>query len=473
MSHIVIPYQQRLNDGRQVWINGKIVERLDEHEAFKGTVQTIQSLLDLQQSEAIKSLLTYETEDGFNAHLSFLVPRTHEDLEKKRKAYQIWVDQTFGVMSRLSEYSRSLFVGWYANRAELDGFAPGIAEKLENNYYRSRKLDLLSTAAAQDTQKNRSQTIEEKDNGNLRIVNKTSEGIIVRGAKTIATAAPYVDELLISSFHKRGEHERDLANVFLVPTASKGLHIVCRESFADSRREDHPLSYRYDEMDAVLIFDDVLVPWEKVLVHENPELAWKLRNDLPSALLSQHQTVVRLVSKLESITAIGNALAETAGATEFLHVKEKLAELIIQVETIKGLLVASEYKAASHNGILLPNADFLTTARNLGTRFYPRAVEILQQIGAGGLLQVPSAIQELNGPIGSLLQKYYVGTTTNAAERTQLIKLAWDLIGSPLGARHELYERFYSGDPVRTYAAQYQTYSKKEQLVNFAYELVK
>jgi 4-hydroxyphenylacetate 3-monooxygenase len=171
--------------------------------------------------------------------------------------------------------------------------------------------------------------------------------------------------------------------------------------------------------------------------------------------------------------AIGNEIAETAGATQFLHVKEKLAELIIQLETIKALLVASEQKAKLYNGILLPNQDSLTTARNLGTRYYPRALEILQQIGAGGLLQVPSRIEDLDGELGSLLQQYFKGTDTSAKERTQLIKLAWDIIGSPLAARHELYERFYSGDPVRTFAAQSNAYQNKQQLIDYAYEAIK
>lgn len=468
-----IPYFQRLNDGRKVWIDGEVVEKLEHHEAFKGTVHSIQSLLQKQTEAQTASLLTYKTEEGTDAHLSFLIPRSKEDLERKRLAYQFWADQTFGVMSRLSEYSRSIFVGWYANRDELEIASPGISKKLEQYYLKSRNQDLLSTVAAHDPQKNRSKTVEEIENGMLKTVRKNSDGIIVRGAKMIATAAPYVDELLITSYHKRGENERELANVFLVPTSAEGLHIVCRESFADNRLEDHPLSARFDEMDAVLIFDDVFIPWERVIVHENPELAWQLRMDTPSSLLSQHQTVVRLVSKLEGIVAIGNELAETAGATQFLHVKEKLAELIIQLESIKALLVASEYKAKMYNGILLPNQDFLTTARNLGTRYYPRALEILQQIGAGGLLQVPSTMKELNGPIGSYLKAYYKGTYSNAEERTQFIKLAWDMIGSPLGARHELYERFYSGDPVRTYAAQYQKYENKQNLIQYAYELIK
>lgn len=464
-------YKDRLNDGRQVWIDGERVTNIVEHPAFKGTIKTIDALLSLQKHEK-KDELTYETENGQRAHLSFLVPTTLEHLKQKNGAYQLWADETFGIMSRLSEYSRALFTGWYGNRQTINSLVPGISEKLEKLYLHSRNHDLLSTVVAQDVQKNRSKSLIDIDQGQLRIVGKNEDGVIVSGAKSIATAAPYVDEFIISSFHKRSNDEEALANVFYIPASLEGLHIVCRPSFASDERDNQPLSARYDEMDAVLIFDHVFIPWEHVLVYEDPENAWQLQKDVAGSLLSQHQTVVRLVSKLKSVASLGIAIAKTAGASEFLHVKGKLAELLIQIETIQGLLTASEETAQLYNGILLPNGRFLATARNLGTRYYPKSIEILQQIGASGLLQVPSKLSELDGPIGELMKSYFSGTTTDAYERSKLMKIAWDLIGSPLGARHELYERFYSGDPVRTYAAQYQNYSEKRSLVNLVNQLI-
>ncbi|MCM3311395.1 MULTISPECIES: 4-hydroxyphenylacetate 3-hydroxylase family protein [Shouchella] len=463
-----LQYQQRLNDGRNVWLHGEIITDIATHPDFRGTINTIDSLLQLQTKQATKASLMYQTDEGKSAHLSYLIPRSKEDLAKKRQAYQLWADETFGVMSRLSEYSRSLITGWYANRSAYASTHPEFVKKIEHYYRQSRDFDLLSTAAGHDPQIDRSKQHRSDNSTILHVAKKTEQGVFVKGAKMIATAAPYVDELLIFSYHRRSEKEKAFANVFVVPTNANGLQIVCRESFAKQDITDHPISSQFDEMDAVLVFDNVFIPWERVLVYEDPDLAWKLRTDRASALLSQHQTVVRLVSKLESLVAIGDELAETAGVTTFLHVKEKLAELIIQLESIKALLYASEQKAAFHNGVLLPDQDSLATARNLGTRFYPRALEIIQQVGAGGLLQSPSQTAELNGPIGSLLKKYYKGTHTSAKERTALMKLTWDLVGSSLASRHELYERFYSGDPVRTYAVQYNTYQRKQQLIDFA-----
>ncbi|MBY0598382.1 4-hydroxyphenylacetate 3-hydroxylase [Bacillus bingmayongensis] len=458
-------YLSRLNDGRNVWLQGELVKNIDTHPAFEGTIQTFAKLLDMQNHAETRDKLTFILDENKDrANLAFLVPKTTEDLARKREAYKVWSDATFGVMSRLSEYSRSLITGWYASRHRLGKNVNHFAEKIERYYQKSCVLDLLSTTAVHDPQIDRSKKASEMIDPYtmVRIVKETEDGIVVRGAKMIATAAPYVDELLVFPYHKRPQEDTRYATMFAVSVNTPGVHIVCRESFASEYEEDHPLSARFDEMDSVVIFEDVLIPWERVFIKDDPEAIWKTRTDPVVSALSQHQTVVRLISKLEFITALGNEIAVSIGVTQFLHVKEKLAELIMQLETIKALLLTAEHQAKIYEGIFLPAIVPLTTARNLGTRFYPRAIEILQQIGAGGLLQLPSELQELQGPIGHLLHRYYNGADRNAEKKVRLFKLAWDIIGSPLGARHELYERYYSGDPVRTFAAQYQGYDTKK-----------
>ncbi|RLL47057.1 4-hydroxyphenylacetate 3-hydroxylase [Oceanobacillus piezotolerans] len=462
--------QDRLQDGRNVWYGGERVTHLVKHHAFKGTIQTIDRLLSLQHGE-LKEQLTFQSELNEPAHLSFLVPQHEQHLLQKARAYEIWVDATFGMMSRLSEYSREITTGWYANRNHLATIAPHIDTKLEAIYKNSRSHDLLSTVAAQDLQRNRSKSDTEQ-HGQLRIVKKTTEGVIVRGAKTIATAAPYVDEFIISSFHKRSDEQQALANVFIIPANLNGLQIICRQSFAHENKVNNPLSARFDEMDAVLIFENVLIPWELVLVHEDPDVAWQLQQDPIASALSQHQTVVRLVSKLKSVTAIALGLAKSADVTQFLHVQNMLAELIMQVETIQALLRTAQHLATEHNGVYIPNKQYLATARNLGTVYYPKGIDLIQQIGASGLLQSPATVEELQK--FPEWQPYFTASDEfDSNKRTLLNKLAWDFFGSSLGSRHELYERFYSGDPVRTYANYYNQHPQQQALEEFATSIFK
>ncbi|WP_241236279.1 4-hydroxyphenylacetate 3-hydroxylase family protein [Brevibacillus marinus] len=462
MSRSREEYLSRLRDGRTVWLGNQRVEDVASHPAFRGTVDTVASLLELQDHPDWRETLTFPLPpSGIRAHMAFLVPDRQSDIRRRRRAFEIWANRTLGVMSRLSEYSRSLVTGWYADRYLLGDSVPHFAEKIERYYRESCRADWLSTAAGHDPQVDRSKKSAEWEDADLcvHIVRETQDGIIVRGAKMLATAAPYVDEVIIFPFHRRTQDERRYATMFAVALNTPGVHVVCRENFSSASPENHPLSARFDEMDAVLIFEDALIPWERVFIRDDPEAVWRVRTSPAASALSQHQTVVRLLSKLETVAVVALELADVVGAKGFLHVQEKLGELIIQVETIRGLLDASELAAsANQEGIWLPDPRYLTAARNLGTRFYPRALEILQQIGAGGFLQVPADVQAFAGPLGDLLQRYYRGADRGAVERARLFKLAWDLIGSPLGARHELYERFYSGDPVRTYAAQYVNY---------------
>lgn len=469
-------YRSRLHDGRKVWIEGREVESIPDHPAFRGVVGTVASLLDLQAAPGTRETLTFPSPTtGRPVNAAFLLPERKEDIARRREAFRVWSDATFGMMSRLSEYSRSLLTGWYASRHRLGTSADRFADKVADYFTESRERDWLSTTAFHDPQIDRSRGPAEASDPDayLRIVRENRSGIWVRGAKMIATAAPYVDEVFVYPFHRRSGEDKLYATMLAIPVATPGLHLICRESFASDRSEDHPLSAHYDEMDAVLLFDDVFVPWERVFIKDDPEAIWKMRADPAVVALSHHQTIVRLISKLTFVSALAHELVTSIGVARHLHVQEKLGELLAQLNTIKALLTASEELAGRDEtaGVWLPAIQPLTTARNLGSGYYPRAIAILRQLGAGGLLQTPSTLEELNGPLARLLNKYYRGASIDALERTRLFKLAWDLIASPLGSRHELYEIFYSGDPVRNYAAQYAAYDK-EKLTAPVWELV-
>lgn len=465
-----------LNDGRQVWLGGTTIANLPQHPAFKGTLETIRTLFDQLDDPEERDKVGYPVPGSSRyAHSAFLVPYTHEELRKRHEAFAYWSGHTHGMMSRLSDYARSLVTGWYAARRELSRLDSGFADKIQRYYDQARDEDRFLTTAIIDPQIDRSSGLEDKRIAErfLHIVRETSEGIVLRGAKMIATAAPYTHDFVIFSFLQFQADQQKHAHVLLVPANSPGLHIVCRESFADSREQDHILSSRYDEMDAVLFFDDVLVPWERVLLHGDTDKVLALRAHRTANGLAFHQNVVRYVAKLEFVTGVAFAVAQSIGADGFLHVQEKLGELLTQIDVIKALALASEAEAKPDEaGVLVPELSYIHTARNIGTRFYPRAIEILQQIGGGGFVQAPSGMEDFYGPISGLMHLYFEGAAVSAEKKVQLYKLAWDLIGSPLGARHELYERFYAGDPVRNYAAQYAAMDK-QTLTDPVWRLIK
>ncbi|MBN2910045.1 4-hydroxyphenylacetate 3-hydroxylase [Polycladomyces sp. WAk] len=456
-----------LQDGRTVWLDNEKVENVAAHPAFQGTLNTLRQLFDTLNDPETRDRVGFQSpKTGEYVHNAYLVPTSMDDIKRRTVAFELWDRRTHGVMSRLSEYARSLVTGWYAARERYQVFDRHFAEKITEYYEEARDHHRFVTTALLDPQIDRSKgPSEQKDpDAFLRIVRKTEDGVILRGAKMIATAAPYTHDFLVYPFHRIQQGDLEHAHMMIIPANTPGLHIVCRESFSSEQAEDHPISSRYDEMDAILLFDDAFVPWERVFLHDNPEAVWQLRMDETANSLAYHSTVVRLLVKLEFVAGVAFAIADVIGANHHLHVQEKLGEIVIQIETIRALLHASEAGARPDEfGTWLPDLTPIETARNLGPRYYPRAIEILQQIGAGGFIQVPSKIEQIHGELAGLIRKYYRGAKADAESRIRLFKLAWDLIGSPLGSRHELYERFYLGDPVRTYANQYLN-CKKERL---------
>ncbi|WP_248928036.1 4-hydroxyphenylacetate 3-hydroxylase family protein [Paenibacillus hamazuiensis] len=452
-------FVESLRDGRNVWLDGKRVEDITVHPAFAGTLHTLKKLFDMLSEPGVQEKIGFRSPGtGEYVHNAFLVPTAPEHLKQRKEAFKIWADATYGVMSRLSEFGRTLITSWHATSDLFRPFDGQYPEKIRRYYEWARDEDRFIIQAFGNPQIDRSKDaagVSDED-AHLRIVRETSEGVYIKGAKTVATGAPYAHDLIIAPNYRIEDTHPEYAHALIVPLNAQGLHMICRSSYASTDSDEYPISARFDEMDAVIVFDDVFIPWERVLLHRNPEAVWKFYNSLKSNALTFHQTVVRLVSKLEFIAGLGFAIAEAIGVHRFLNVQEKLGELITQVETIKGLLHASELAPRRDDfGMLTPSPVPLQTARNLGMRFYPRAIEILQQIGAGGYTQTPSTTVENGGDIRPYLEAYYRGANISASDKIKLFKAAWDIVGSPLGSRHELYERFYAGDPSRMYAIQY------------------
>lgn len=454
-----------LQDGRSVWLKGKQID-VTKNESFKGTLATITDLYDLFKDPTHQQLVGYlSPKTNMWVHTAFLVPKSYEDILKRRTAFETWSQRTDGVMSRLSDYARSRLTGWYAYRELYKEYDPQFPNKIASYYEKARDQHRFISVVQRDPQINRSAQHSDDINelGLLRMTRKTTDGIFLSVAKMIGTASPYSNDLLIYPVTRLKREQSSLAHFLIVAANSPGLHMICRESFAtdSTQKVDYPISSKYDEMDALLIFDDVFVPWEHVLLYDNPEALWKLKSDVASNSLAYHQAVVRLLIKLEFVTAIACEMAEAIGAESYLHVQEKLGELIMQIETIRALVLSSEREGKlDEHKTYLPNFKYIETARNLGSKYYPRAIEILQLIGAGGFIQLPSSVEDFQSPLSHLLERYFKGANISAEHKTKLFKLAWDIIGSPLGSRHELYERFYAGDPIRNIANQYINYDK-------------
>ena len=235
-----------------------------------------------------------------------------------------------------------------------------------------------------------------------------------------------------------------------IPNNTAGLRFICRESVDYGRSHfDHPLGSRFEEMDAVVVFDDVFVPWEQVFLYRDVSKCNQAYARTGAVAHMTHQVVVKNIAKSEFLLGLASLLVNSIGAEIFQHIHEKLAELWVNLETMKAFLRAAEADAALDEwGVMRPAWNPLDAARNLFPRLYPRMVEIIQQIGASGLVAMPTE-QDVTGPLAEDIKHYYQAARAEAFDRIPLFRLAWDTCMSAFGSRQVLYERFFFGDPVR------------------------
>lgn len=249
----------------------------------------------------------------------------------------------------------------------------------------------------------------------------------------------------------------DYAISFAVPMNQPGLKFICRDSFSKERdRFDYPLSSRFDEMDAVAIFDHVEVPKDRVFVNANGPAynAMQLESNWRHHIM--HQAMTRGWTKLDFAFGLAHMIAQTTGVAAFDHVQEKMGEIWSYAEMARsGVLSAEEGAELDEGSVMTPDQRSFVALRGFLPQWIPRANELIQLVGGGGFMATPTRA-DFGGPLREVIDTYYQARGSHAERRVKLFRLAWDFVGSELGGRGELYERFYLGDAYRMTALAYQ-----------------
>jgi 4-hydroxyphenylacetate 3-monooxygenase len=451
---------------RDLWIEGQRVADPVDHPAFRNVVRSIAVLYDMQHDPALRDEMTYVSPaTGDRVGLSFLMPRTHDDLVRTRKMMKRWADYSGGFMGRTPDYLNRALVG-YASAAEyLAENDPRFGDNIRRYYENVREHDLCLTHTLVNPQANRAVGPSQQADPYLaaRIVEETKSGIVLRGARMLATL-PMSDEIMVfpSTLLKAGPDDAPYAYALALPNDTPGLRFLCRESFDYGRSHlDHPLGSRFEEMDAVVIFDNVRVPWERIFLLRDVEKCNKAFAMTGAVAQMAHQVVTKDVAKTEFILGVASLIVDAIAIEQYSHIHEKMAEIIINLETMRAFLRTSEVEAQVNRwGVMQPAWPPLDAARNVFTRMYPRMVEILQQLGASGFMAIPSE-RDLGGPQAEAIRKYYQAARADAVSRIKLFRLAWDIAISAFGSRQILYERFFFGDPVRMAGAMFNAYDRR------------
>ncbi|MGM9931770.1 4-hydroxyphenylacetate 3-monooxygenase, oxygenase component [Pradoshia sp.] len=463
-------YIERVNQAKaNVWINGKQVEGdISEHPAFKGVMKSQAELYDLQHQPGKKEYMTYTSpSSGERVGTSFIQPRTKEELMMRRQMMQEWAVYTGGMMGRSPDY---INVGIMAYGVAADMFGKQDEQYKQNmiRYYEyCRENDLSLTHTLIQPQVNRGVSASKLNDPYIaaRIKEKTDEGVVIKGARLLATQGGITDEIMVfpSTLLKQGEEENPYAYAFSIPNNTPGLKFICRESFDYGKSSfDHPLGSRFEEMDTIVVFDDVVVPWDRVFALGDVNICNQAYNESNAVVHMTHQVVSKNVAKTEFVLGILELMAETINIGQYQHIQEKISEVIIALETLKAYVAASEANASIDKwGIMTPDFAPLNAARNYFPKIYPRFTEIMQLMGASGLMAIPTE-EDFQSELRPDLDKYLQSANGDAYNRVKLYRLAWDVCMSSFGSRQTLYERFFFGDPVRMAGALYSGYDKQK-----------
>ncbi len=418
---------------------------------------------DLQHEHA-DEMLAPSPDDGRLVNVTHLIPRSREDLERRRRAIELVAALSGGTMGRTPDYLNVTFA-CFAGRADVwarRGNERG-AENLVAYQRRMRDLDLSTTHALMNPQVDRTKPEAEQAMGQVALhkVSESDDAIVVRGARMLATLAPFADELLVYPGSDIRPQDGRYALAFAVPIATPGLRFICRDSYAKRRDAfDYPLSSRFDEMDCVVIFDDVEIPRERVFLDGDTVGYSEVITDTGWRGHIMHQAFTRAYVKLCFAFGLGHLIANTTGVVRFDHIQEKLGQIWNMCELARSALVSAE--AGSHlddGGVWYPDDRPFLALRGDMPKWLPHCNELLQLIGGGGFMATPSRA-DVEGPLREQIELYYQAAGADAVRRILLFRLSWDFIGSDLGGRGELYERFYLSDSWRMTALAYKIADK-------------
>ena len=438
-------YVDALRDGREVWHAGKRIEDVTAHPGFTGTIGTLADLYDRQVSAEDRDTMTAAREGGRISY-SYLPPVDAEELRAKRGNIELWSRETFGQMGRYPEFCAELVVGLLDFADTLAAHDPRWGGNARAYYGHCIAGDLCLTHALTDQFYDHSRRVSEQRDPDLvlHIVGETSEGPVVRGLRNLATLAPLSDEALVYPIRPRDADEPDYAIAFAIPMNAPGLKIICRDLYAEhADPERFPLTKRFDEVDATLVFDDVVVPWERVFAYRAPELVAGFHRNIQT--WAQYATMVRLITKLETFLGVAQLLTEWSGRHKAPHSQIRLAAFIQDLEILRDCVEMAENRAHRTAGghwapLLSPSYRVYSIEAS------DRAEHNMESLLTSSLVLTGGASDLASGELGPLVDRYFRGCAPSTREHLRLLAVAADLVMTPFGKRGQLYERLQSGE---------------------------
>lgn len=439
-----------LRDGRSVYLDGQLVGDVVDHPAYRNAIKTTAALYDFQAAPENQELMTFESPTGARVNRCWQLPESYDELVQRRKALEAWAEQTNGFLGRSPDHVASSLCGMMMRLDLFQAHGEKRAKALGDYFEYVRDNDQFVTYVVVSPQADRSKGVGEQADEFLTagICDEDTQGITVKGAKMLGTSCILANEVLLGTIQPMKPGEEKYAFSAAIPLGAKGVKILSRKSYEASALSefDNPLSFRFDENDAVIYFDEVKVPWDRVFVHRDPAMCYAQYHETPAHVFHNYQAQVRLMVKLRFLVGMARRVAETTGVISYPQVVESLGNLAGQAGLIEGMVYGMEAKGSYVGKYYVPDRHLLYAAQVLAQQTYPEVVQALRQMTGGGMIMLPSAAVDFaSAETAGYIEKTQQSPIMNAKDRVKLFKLAWDAIGSEFGSRHIQYEMFYGG----------------------------
>ncbi|MGW4065077.1 4-hydroxyphenylacetate 3-hydroxylase N-terminal domain-containing protein [Amycolatopsis sp. NPDC004747] len=448
-------YLESLRDDREVYLYGERVKDVTAHPAFHNPARMTARLYDALHDPALQPELVGPTDTGSDGytHRFFTASHSVDDMVADQKAIAAWARLSYGWMGRSPDYKAS-FLGTLGANAEF--YAP-FSDNARRWYRESQEKVLFWNHAIVHPPVDRSRPPDEVADVFVHVEKETDGGLIVSGAKVVATGSALTHYNFIAHYGVPIK-KKEFALVATIPMGAPGMKLICRPSYGAQAAVmgspfDYPLSSRLDENDTILVLDKVFIPWENVFIYGDLGKVQMFtgRSGFPERFTFHGCT--RLAVKLEFIAGLLAKALEITGVQDFRGVQTRLGEVLAWRNLFWGLSdAAARNPVPWHDGALLPNPDYGMAYRWFMQLGYPRIKEIIQQDIASGLIYLNSSAEDFANPdVRPYLDKYVRGSNgVEAVDRVKVMKLLWDATGTEFGGRHELYERNYSGNHENT-----------------------
>ena len=444
-------YLEALRDGRSVYIGSERVSDVRSHPAFRNTARSFAEIYDRKRAPEQIGVMSYE-EGGDRYSSWYLKPKTKDDLRKRSESHRRVAEWTYGLLGRSPDHVASFVTGLAMHPELFEANRKGFGENLLGYFDELRRKDLFASYVVLAPQGARNPELYHRQGArvpSLQITGETDSGIILNGVKMLGTAAVFSDETWVGNLLPLAPDQKDQAVTCAVSMNAPGLSIWVRKPYElhAVSEIDNPFTSRFDESDAMVIFEDVEVPWHRVFLLDDVVVSREMYFRTPSHVMGNHQAIVRFSEKLKFILGLAYKAAEMNSVLQVPAVRETLAKLAVSEAALRAMIAGQIEDAETlDNGFVHVNRREMYAALFWCTNNYYQVAETVRELLGAGPFQMPADVSFLADPkLRETFEHYWTVAGASAIDRLKFMKLAWDYLGSELAGRHTQYERFYAG----------------------------